>query len=64
MVYYCKQIKCAKKIKVPNGNILRIFLVRYVLPSLFSVSQTLLFKCVTTLYSYVKFTFTMSKIIT
>ena len=59
MVYYCKQIKCAKRIKVPNGNILRTILLRYILPSLFSVSQPLLlYICVIlVLYtSYVKFT--------
>ena len=59
MVYYCIQIKRATKLKAPGGNILRIFLLRYILPSLFSVSQPLLFKCDTTSYNYIWFTFIM-----
>ena len=60
MVYYCKQIKRATKLKAHGGNILCTFLLRYILPSLFSVLQPLLFKCDTTSYNYVWFTFMMS----
>jgi hypothetical protein len=60
MVYYCIQIKRATKQKAPGGNILRTFLLRYILPSLFSVLQPLLTICDTTSYNYVWCTFMMS----
>jgi hypothetical protein len=41
MVYYGIQIKRATKLKAPGGNILQIFLLRYILPTLFSVLQPL-----------------------
>ena len=41
MVYYGIQIKRATKLKEPGGNILQMFLLRYILPTLFSVLQPL-----------------------
>ena len=60
MVYYGIQIKRATKLKAPGGNILQTFLLRYILPSLFSVLQSLATKCDTTSYNYVWCTFMMS----